>query len=161
MSTTPFFFSLRRYSSCHCWIIIQLSHHYHCPNDEGWKASKSLWLWSPHNSHCPWNLQWAQYRIWRELCLHLAACLEAFKLSDFPHEPRKRQSSVKSLTKVELHCVSRMPHSGRFNWAQCDECHVWYRKEWTYQMKSSLLLMKFSGFAKFVIDFSIVHISLS
>ena len=65
----------------------------------------------------------------RELRLHLAACLEAFKLSDFPREPQKRQAGVKSLTKVELHCVCRMPHSDRFNLAQCDECHVWYHKE--------------------------------
>jgi hypothetical protein len=64
-----------------------------------------------------------------ELCLHLAACLEAFRLSVFPREPRKRQACVKSLTKVELHCVCWMPHSDRFNWAQCDECHVWYHKE--------------------------------
>ena len=31
--------------------------------------------------------------IQRELRLHLAACLEAFKLSDFPREPRKRQAA--------------------------------------------------------------------
>ena len=66
----------------------------------------------------------------RELLrLHLAACLEAFKLSDFPREPQKRQAGVKSLTMVELPSVCQMPHTDRFKWAQCDECHVWYHKE--------------------------------
>ena len=57
-----FYSSVSKDTPCHCLNIIQLSHHYHCPNDEGWKTSQSLWLWSSHNSHCPWNLQWAQSR---------------------------------------------------------------------------------------------------
>ena len=32
-------------------------------------------------------------------------------------------------------------------------------RAWTYQLKSFLQLTKFSGFVKFAIDFSIVHIT--
>ena len=88
--------------------------------------------------------------------------VEAFKLSDFPREPHKRQAGVKSLTKVELHSVCRMPHSDRFNGhSAMNAMFGIIRNAWTYQTEFSLLLTKFSGFAKFVIDFSIVHISLS
>ena len=55
-----------------------------------------------------------------------------------------------------------MPHSDRFNGhSAMNAMFGIIRNAWTYQMEFSLLLTKFSGFAKFVIDFSIVHISLT
>lgn len=52
-----------------------------------------------------------------ELCLW---CLETLTLS-FPSERRKICAGVKSLIKVDFHCVCQITHSDHFSWAQCNE----------------------------------------